>query len=229
MLVTHTAVQPFFAPWQGAAAARTFPSLDDTVSTASYQSAEDSPNERSPELDRDEALRAQRGDTAALDALVRRHHAGVARLLWKFARQTGELDDLVQETFLRVVKHLHTWRAEKPFEHWLMRIAANTGRDYCRRQSVRRRWRVDPPVPRDGESAAPAPEAVDPGLDPSARAAADEIKEILATLPPDDCAVLTLHHLEGWDLATIARQFGWTVTATKLRAWRARARLRALL
>jgi RNA polymerase sigma-70 factor (ECF subfamily) len=55
------------------------------------------------------------------------------------------------------------------------------------------------------------------------------VKTLLATLPPDDRAVLTLHHLEGWDLATIAEQFGWTVTATKLRAWRARARLRALL
>ena len=48
---------------------------------------------------------------------------------------------------------------------------------------------------------------------------------LLGALPPDDRALLTLQYLEGWDLATIAQHFGWTVTATKLRAWRARCRL----
>ncbi|WP_438480944.1 RNA polymerase sigma factor [Oleiharenicola lentus] len=200
------------------------------MSSVSSTPAGDESTDTSAEADQRDALLAQRGDAAALDALVKRHYEGVSRLLWKFARESSELEDLVQETFLRLVKHLHTWRAEKPFAHWLRRIAANTGRDYYRRQAVRRRWRVEPAVSRFGDSAeAPEIEAIDPAMDPAARAAADEVKEILATLPPDDRAVLTLHHLEGWDLATIAEQFGWTVTATKLRAWRARARLRALL
>ena len=72
-------------------------------------------------------------------------------------------------------------------------------------------------------------EAADRAPDPAARAAANEVKAILAQLPPDDRTLLTLHHLEGWGLAQIAAQFGWTLTATKLRAWRARRRLRALL
>jgi RNA polymerase sigma-70 factor (ECF subfamily) len=75
----------------------------------------------------------------------------------------------------------------------------------------------------------PEPEAVDPAADPAARAAANEFKAILAELSPDERTLLTLHHLEGWGLAQIASQFGWTVTATKLRAWRARGRLRTLL
>ena len=112
--------------------------------------------------------------------------------------------------------------------HWLRRVTVNAGRDYCRRQAVRRRWTVDPAHASNDPDAAP-PEAVDPGPDPAARAAADEVKAILATLPPDDDALLTLHHLEGWPLADIARQFGWTLAATKLRAWRARARLRTRL
>ncbi len=157
--------------------------------------------------------------------LVERHHEAVTRLLWRFARSPADLDDLVQETFLRMVRGLPGWRADQPFLHWLFRIATNTGRDYFRRRTVRQRWIADQP---SDDPEMPLPEAVEPALDPAARTAANEVKTLLAQLPPDDRALLTLHHLEGWGLAEIAAQFGWTLTATKVRAWRARRQLRAL-
>ncbi len=172
------------------------------------------------------ARRAQQGDRAALEALVERHQPAIARLLWRFVRTRADLDDLVQETFLRMVRGLGSWKAEQPFAHWLLRIATNVGRDYFRRQAVRRRWLAEPVA---ASADAPAPEAPDPGADPAARAAANEVKTLLARLAPDDRALLTLHHLEGWGLAQIAAQFGWTLTATKLRAWRARRQLRTFL
>jgi RNA polymerase sigma-70 factor (ECF subfamily) len=174
----------------------------------------------------DWALRAQQGDQAAMEALVLHYQPEISRLLWRFARNHADLEDLVQDTFLRVLRHLGSWRADRPFEHWLRRIASNAGRDYCRRYAVRRRWMVDP-TPTNPDDA-PPPEAVDPGVDPAARTAHTELKNLLAQLPPDDCALLTLHHLEGWDLTEIGRQFGWTTAATKIRAWRARGRLRSL-
>jgi RNA polymerase sigma-70 factor (ECF subfamily) len=125
-----------------------------------------------------------------------------------------------------MVRGLPNWKAQQPFAHWLLRIATNTGRDYFRRQAVRGRWLVDPAA---SSPAALPPEAVDPAIDPAARAAANEVKTMLEQLPPDDRTLLTLHHLEGWGFAQIAVQFGWTLTATKLRAWRARHRLRSLL
>ena len=81
--------------------------------------------------------RAQAGELGALDELARRHHGEVARLLWRFARRTSDLDDLVQDVFVRVVRALPQWRAEQPFLHWVRRIAVNVGRDYCRRRSGR--------------------------------------------------------------------------------------------
>ena len=168
--------------------------------------------------------RAQAGELGALDELARRHHGEVARLLWRFARRTSDLDDLVQDVFVRVVRALPQWRAEQPFLHWLRRIAVNVGRDYCRREAVRRRWQVEP----DNSESAP-PEALATGADPAARAAANEIKTWLAMLPPDDCTVLTLHYLEGWDFAEIGRELGWSRPLAKLRAFRARRRLQALL
>ena len=160
-----------------------------------------------------------------MEILVERHQAAIARLLWRFVRTRSDLDDLVQETFLRMVRGLPGWKAQQPFGHWLLRIATNTGRDYFRRQSVRRRWLAEP----SGRPNEPAPEATDPAPDPAARVAANEVKTMLARLSPDERTLLTLHHLEGWGLAQIATQFGWTLTATKLRAWRARRQLRALL
>lgn len=171
------------------------------------------------------ALRARAGDREAMETLVRRHQAATARLLWRFVRTPADLDDLVQETFLRMVRGLPEWEADRPFAHWLLRIATNTGRDYFRRQAVRRRWLVDPAL---AEAVEGIPEAPEPGADPAASAAANEVKAWLAHLSPDERTLLTLHHLEGWGLAQIAAQFGWTLTATKLRAWRARRRLRSL-
>lgn len=170
------------------------------------------------------AEQAKAGDLEAMNQLVTEHHAAITRLLWRFARSHADLEDLVQETFLRMVRGLPGWRGQQPFVHWLLRIATNAGRDYFRRQTVRRRWLVEPQSETDDP-----PEAVDPAADPAARAAANEVKRLLAHLSPDDRAILTLHHLEGWGLADIAKQFGWTHTATKLRAWRARRQLRTLL
>jgi RNA polymerase sigma-70 factor (ECF subfamily) len=177
------------------------------------------------------ALRAREGDPDAMESLVMRHRDAVARLLWRFAHNRADLDDLVQETFLRMVRGLGGWRTGQPFAHWLLRIATNVGRDYFRRQSVRRRHMAEPDnadAPPPGRGTA-VPEAIDPADNPAARAASSEVKEILAGLPPDDRALLTLHYLENHSLAEIAAQFGWTVTAAKLRAWRARGRLRARL
>ncbi len=168
---------------------------------------------------------AQTGDRSALEKLVRRHQPEVSRLLWRFASRPADLDDLVQEVFLRVVRSLPDWRAEQPFLHWLRRITVNLGRDYCRKESVRRRW--TPAQDPDPEVA--APEAVEPGADPAARAAAAEAKALLAHLAPDDRTLLTLHYLEGWEFARIGQHLGWSAPVTKLRAFRARRRLRALL
>ena len=190
------------------------------------------PNDAPPSADDPDlawARRAQEGERRAIEELVLRHQDAVARLLWRFARNKPDLEDLVQETFLRMVRGLPQWRSKQPFLHWLMRIATNTGRDYFRRQSVRRRYFAEPILEgNDGESR-PGPEAVDPAGDPVARAAANEVKDLLSSLPPNERALLTLHHLEGWKLADVARHFGWTLTATKLRAWRARRHLLTLL
>lgn len=201
------------------------PPPDHEPSASSSASPADTGGPVAGAIDHETLTQAQGGDLRAMEILVEHHRDAIARLLWRFARTPADLDDLVQDTFVRMVRGLPAWRREQPFAHWLLRIATNVGRDYFRRHTVRRRWFADQPATDDANS---TPDPVDPAPDPAARVAADEVKTLLAQLPPDERTLLTLHHLEGWPLADIAAQFGWTVTATKLRAWRARRQLRAL-
>lgn len=101
----------------------------------------------------------------------------------------------------------------------------NVGRDYCRRAATAQRW-IQEASP---DPAAPAPEAAEPAADPAARAAAGEVLSYLSQLPPNDRVLLTLHYLEGWDFQHIGDLLGWSAPVTKLRAFRARQRLRSLL
>jgi RNA polymerase sigma-70 factor (ECF subfamily) len=161
---------------------------------------------------------AQAGDQAAFARLVRRHEAMLAGLLFRFAGRSADTPDLVQETFVRVYRQLPRWRPEAPFVHWLRRVAVNVGRDFCR---ARARRPMGDPFEDD--------QLAEPAGDKGADSAAAEVREVLAQLPPDDCVLLTLHFLEGMTFEAIGDQLGWSTVATRVRAFRARQKLKKLL
>ncbi|MEA2693790.1 MAG: polymerase sigma-70 factor, subfamily [Acidobacteriota bacterium] len=154
------------------------------------------------------------GDTDAFAALVRAHERRVFRLLGRFFRRPEEVEDAAQETFLRAWRKLSTYRAEAPFEHWITRIALRSAYDRLRRHGF-----PTEPLDEDLEAAAPA-------ADPTARL---EVERLLARLSPADRFVLTLLEGEGWSVAEIAEKLGWTAVNVKVRAHRARKRLRKVL
>lgn len=161
---------------------------------------------------------AQAGDHAAFARLVRRHEGMLAGLLFRFAGRSADTPDLVQETFLRAYRQLPRWRAEAPFVHWLRRVAVNVGRDFCRARARRPAGE-----PLEGEQWA------DPATGHEPDSAAAEVREVLAQLPPDDCVLLTLHFLEGMTFEAIGDHLGWSTVATRVRAFRARQKLKKLL
>ena len=83
---------------------------------------------------------AKSGDLKGFDALVMYHQGMVSGLLFRFAGQPADLEDLVQETFIRAFKNHHRWQSHRPFSHWLKRIAVNVGRDYYRRKKSAAKW-----------------------------------------------------------------------------------------
>lgn len=169
-------------------------------------------------MEADETLMAAvvQGDGAALAELCRRWEGPLFRLL---ARQTGgrDVEDLYQETWLRVVRGAGRYARGRPFRPWLLSIAVNCARDW------RRRRRVDPL----DHGAEPAAEPAAPG---TARVdAALDAERLLAALPPAqrDAVVLRWYH----DLpeGEVAEILGCPPGTVKSRLHAAVARLVALV
>ncbi len=82
--------------------------------------------------------RARRSDPEALDALFGAYHRRVFGLLRRMTGRRETAEDLLQETFLRVVRTIETYEHQGRFDAWLFRIAANLARDHARRMRRRR-------------------------------------------------------------------------------------------
>jgi len=171
----------------------------------------------SREHDRDEVrlVRAALGGSSdAFSRLVRLNQRRVFGLIGRFFRRPEDVEDVAQDVFLSAWKKLGTYRADAPFEHWLTRICLNRCYERLRRHHPREHAldeRIDPAAPTG-----------DPG-------AAVEIERLLAALEPVDRFILLLLHGEGWTIAEIADRLGWTRVNVKVRAHRARKKLRRLL
>ncbi|MHC5211271.1 MAG: RNA polymerase sigma factor [Planctomycetota bacterium] len=162
------------------------------------------------------------GGGDAYARLVRRHQAGVARMMSRFARDAGVREQLVQDVFVEAWRSLRGYRGDAPFPHWLRRIATRVGYQHWRHVS-RERTRAGTD---DGALADDAAVSHDP-TDP--REAAELVHALLARLSARDRLVLTLVHLEGCGTQEVAELTGWSRTAVKVAAFRARKRLGALL
>jgi RNA polymerase sigma-70 factor, ECF subfamily len=167
------------------------------------------------------------GDEEAFAALVRRHQGRVFRLAGRFFRQPQDVEEVAQETFLRVWLKLGTYSARAPFEHWLTRLCLRCAYDRLRRAGTRH---SAPPVSQRPDLAPAGSYDVEavaaPAGDPNARL---EVERLLERLPAADRFLLVLLEAEGWSVAEIAERLGWSRVNVKVRAHRARQRLRRVL
>ncbi|HTF89684.1 MAG TPA: RNA polymerase sigma factor [Planctomycetota bacterium] len=181
-----------------------------------------------PPIELQECLaRVARGDQEAARDLVGRTHSMVQRLVRAHRSRRFSDEDLVQEVYLTMFAKLDRYspRDGIPFEHWLSRLTVNTCRDALRGEQRR------PCLPLMLDQAQASLEALD-GASGSTHSDADAARELvellLAQLAPDDSLVLTLLDLEQRPVAEIARITGWSPALVKVRAFRARRKLRAI-
>lgn len=156
------------------------------------------------------------GDDAALAVLYRRYERPLHAFL---ARYTGgrDVDDLVQETWLRVVRAAGRFAVERRFTTWLFQIALNLARDWHRRP---------PPEPVDPATTAGVADA---GTD--AHAALDaglDARRLLAALPEAQRAVVILRHFHDLGEDEVAEILAIPRGTVKSRLHHAMARLLAL-
>jgi RNA polymerase sigma-70 factor (ECF subfamily) len=168
------------------------------------------------------------GDTASFEPLIRKYQPRVFATARRYARRESEVEDIVQEVFIKAFQKLDGFRGEAPFEHWLMRLAVRTCYDFLRGHQRNRETAF---------SELTEPEAdwleqfvVQPDMTgESADAARQLVDKILSRLPPAARMVITLLEIEGRPVKEIAALTGWSVPLVKVRAFRARGKMRRIL
>ena len=104
--------------------------------------------------------RAQEGDEAAFNALVREHGESVYRTALSMVSDPDVAQDVAQETFLKAYRALPGFRGDAAFRTWILTIAANASRGALRRTGRRRETDIDAGAPVASERASPEDEAV---------------------------------------------------------------------
>ena len=73
-----------------------------------------------------------KGDAASFEPLVEKYSPRIFAMARRYARRESEVEDIVQEVWLKAFEKLSSFRGEAPFEHWLMRLAVRTCYDFLR-------------------------------------------------------------------------------------------------
>lgn len=167
---------------------------------------------------------AQRGDKIALDQLLRRHRRAIERLCRRLCRSEESVDDVMQETFVAILRNLSSFRGDAGFLTWVYTIArTHRGRALRTARSCRDRVERYAATKLGGED--------HPNLDDVVfgREVGDALGQALGRLSEVDRAVLILRDIEGHSAVEAAVQLGLTVSAVKARLHRARVAVRATL
>lgn len=176
--------------------------------------------------DQDLVKASLNGDLNAFDEIVRRHQTMIARCLFRFCPYQADLEDLVQDTFIKSFRKLSSWQATAPFENWLRKIAYNTGYDYFRKNSR------NPASISINNAEANELTLTRLSEDRDHRHSfemTEHAQKILALLREEERTLLTMQYLEDLPLAEIAKTMGWGLSKTKVKSFRARNKLRKLL
>ncbi|MEI8289008.1 MAG: sigma-70 family RNA polymerase sigma factor [Verrucomicrobiota bacterium] len=167
--------------------------------------------------------RIRAGATDEFAELVRRHQARVFGILHRFERDGQRVEDLAQETFLKAWRALQQFDGRAPFEHWISRIAVRTALDHLRKEKKRRH---EIALPELGEAALEWLQGEDSRSELDARGAMEILQLAMQALSPADRVVITLQEIEGLSVKEIAAALGVSGVAVRVRALRARLKLK---
>ena len=182
-------------------------------------------------MTRDEEIilikKAQKGDTAAFETLVKAHEGFVYNLALRSLRQESDAEDAAQEVFIKAWTSLGSFRGECKFSVWLYRITGNVCTDMLRRRSpaaVSLTLDDDEGGELDIADTAPTPHEA---LEKKERGAA--LQRALDALPEDYRRAIMLREAAGLSYDEIASELKIDIGTVKSRIFRARKKLCEIL
>jgi RNA polymerase sigma-70 factor (ECF subfamily) len=169
---------------------------------------------------------AQSGQEAAFEELIRRHQQRVFGLVNGILRRREDVEDVVQQVFLKVFVSLKRFDMRSAFSTWLYKVTVNECWDYLRKKKVRplvyeTDLSEDQISRLDGAASAERPPE-----SPARRAEVHDIlDQLLEELPERDRELLVLKEVEGFSVQELAEILDVNVNTVKVRLFRTRARL----
>jgi RNA polymerase sigma-70 factor (ECF subfamily) len=170
-------------------------------------------------IDRKEIAACLGGDDKSYARLVQRYEAQITKLMWRFSRDPAECEELVQEVFVEAYFSLKSYRGRAPFLHWLRKIGTRVGYRFWKEQAKRKAL-----VPLTDFDAIEKKDT----NEVDSQIAAEILHSLLARLSKADRLVLTLMYFEQNSTREIAARMGWNRAMVKMRALRARKKLKKI-
>lgn len=200
-----------------------------STQTGSSTSMGNLPNTGTPaaanrELDQLLVERAQQGDKRAFGMLVEKYNRKLGRLLSRMIRDQAEVEDVVQETFIKAYRALNNFRGDSAFYTWLYRIGINTAKNYLvsmgRRPQVIADIEIEDVENFDGGDEMRTMET--PETELMAKQIGQTVNDTVASLPEELRTAITLRELEGLSYEEIATLMQCPIGTVRSRIFRAR-------
>ncbi len=177
---------------------------------------------------------AQDGDETAFRELIRRYQRPIFSIIYRMVGDRELAEDLAQETFIKVLNAIDSYRPEHKFSSWIFKIANNAAIDHLRRRELDTLSLDGAPdaltTSRQEATALQVRDRTESPLDElEARELGSHIERAIARLRPEYRSCIMLRHVEGRAYEEIAEILGLPLGTVKTYIHRARAELRAAL
>ena len=170
------------------------------------------------EVDAELVRLAQAGDERAFQALVVKYQRRIARHVARYVRRASDVEEVVQDAFIRAYRGLGGFRGDSSFYSWLYRIATNTAFSFLKRQ------------PDEAQGDERSDESFEPGISDEqtperallAKQIGDAVERAMGRLQPELAEALVLFEVEGKSYKEIAQMLGAPIGTVRTRIFRAR-------
>ena len=176
------------------------------------------------EKDQNLVQRVQRGDKVAFEMLFTKYQRRVSRLVARFVRSEAEVEDIVQESFIKAYRALASFRGDSAFYTWLYRIAVNTAKNHLVSASKRpiSLSQFEKNDDDDFQEDIFMSDAATPESELITKQIAETVNKSMNELPADLREAIMLREIEGMSYEDIADAMGCPIGTVRSRIFRAR-------